>query len=87
MLSYRVAFYYPANPGDLVYASVLDFPGVVSEGADVAEARLSIVTEIEAFLQMLGDEGQVPPVPDPTAFAPHADLVESVTIPDRGGTA
>jgi hypothetical protein len=42
MLRYHVAFYLPKRPGDMVVAEALDFPGAVTQGFDLPDARLMI---------------------------------------------
>jgi hypothetical protein len=41
MLRYPVAFHLPRAVGDMVVAEALDFPGAVTQGFDLADARLS----------------------------------------------
>jgi predicted RNase H-like HicB family nuclease len=80
MLRYHVAFYLP-GPGDkMVVAEALDFPGAVSQGFDVADARLMISSALEDLARMLLEEGKPLPLPDPDAFAAEADLIELVPL-------
>jgi len=59
----------------MVVAEVLDFPGVVSQGFDLADARVMIASALEEMAEMLLEEGRPLPVPNPEASAPDADLV------------
>ncbi len=60
----------------MVVAEVLDFPGVLSQGFDLADARLMIASALEDVAQMYLEEGKPLPVPNAEASAPDADLVE-----------
>jgi len=64
----------------MVVAEVLDFPGVVSQGFDLADARLMIASALEDMAQMHLEEGKPLPVPNPDAAAPDADLVELMPL-------
>ena len=86
MLRYRVAFYLPKAPSQMVVAEALDFPGAVSQGFDLADARLMIASALEDLAQLQIEEGKALPTPDPDANAPDADLVELVPVSVRVGT-
>lgn len=60
----------------MVVAEALDFPGAVSQGFDLADARLMISSALEDLAQMLLEEGKPLPRPNPDAAAPEADLIE-----------
>ncbi len=80
MLRYHVAFYLP-RPGErMVVAEALDFPGAVSQGFDLGDARLMISSALADLAQILLEEGKSLPRPDPEAAAPDADLVELVPL-------
>jgi predicted RNase H-like HicB family nuclease len=80
MLRYHVAFYLPKTAGDFVVAEALDFPGAVSQGFDLPDARLMIASAMEDLAQILLEEGKPLPVPDAGASAEDADLVEMVPL-------
>jgi len=80
MLRYHVAFYLPRASDRTVVAEALDFPGAVSQGFDLADARLMISSALEDLAQMLLEEGKPLPRPDPDASAPDADLIELVPL-------
>jgi hypothetical protein len=40
MLRYHIAYYLPHAAGEMVVAEALDFPGAVTQGFDLADARL-----------------------------------------------
>lgn len=80
MLRYHVAFYLPKEPGGMVVAEALDFPGGVSQGFDLPDARLMIASAMEDLAQILLEEGRPLPTPDPSAAAPDADLIELIPL-------
>ena len=78
MLRYHVAFHLPHAPGEMVLAEALDFPGAVTQGFDLPDARLMIASAIEDLAQLLLEEGKPLPVPREDAQDRDADLVELV---------
>jgi predicted RNase H-like HicB family nuclease len=80
MLRYHVAFYLPRTGDKMVVAEALDFPGAVSQGFDLADARLMISSALEDLAQMLLEEGKPLPRPNAEASAPDADLIELVPL-------
>ncbi len=80
MLRYHVAFYLPKAAGDMVVAEALDFPGAVSQGFDLPDARLMIASAMEDLAQILIEEGRALPIPDPAAIAADADLIELIPL-------
>jgi predicted RNase H-like HicB family nuclease len=79
MLRYHIAFYLPRSGGEMVVAEALDFPGAVTQGFDLADARLMIASAMEDLAQSLLEEGRPLPTPNPDAAA-DADLVELVPL-------
>jgi predicted RNase H-like HicB family nuclease len=79
MLRYHVAFYLPRAAGEIVVAEALDFPGALSQGFDLPDARLMIASAMEDLGQSLLEEGKPLPTPDPNASA-DADLIELVPL-------
>ena len=80
VLRYHVAFFLPSAPGGTVVAEALDFPGAVSQGFDLPDARLMIASAMEDLAQLLLEEGK--PLPTPIADVTHssADLIELVPL-------
>jgi predicted RNase H-like HicB family nuclease len=76
MLRYHVAFYLQKSSGDMVVAEALDFPGAVTQGFDLPDARLMISSALEDLAQALLEEGKPLPVPSEKAHGPDADLIE-----------
>lgn len=87
MLRYHVAFYLPRAPGEMVVAEALDFPGAVTQGFDLQDARLMIASAIEDLAQILLEEGKPLPVPAADAQRADADLIELVPLSVHAGTA
>lgn len=79
MLRYHIAFYLPRAVGEMVVAEALDFPGAVSQGFDLPDARLMIASAMEDLSQSLLEEGKPLPTPNPDATA-DADLIELVPL-------
>ncbi len=80
MLRYHVAFHLPRTPGEMVVAEALDFPGAVTHGFELPDARLMIASAMEDLAQLLLEEGKPLPTPNPEAAASDADLIELVPL-------
>ena len=87
MLRYHVAFYLPHAPGEMVVAEALDFPGAVTQGFDLQDARLMIASALEDLAELLLEEGRPLPVPSEDAHSPEADLVELVPLSVHAGSS
>jgi predicted RNase H-like HicB family nuclease len=79
MLRYHVGFHLPRAAGEMVVAEAFDFPGAVSQGFDLADARLMIASAMEDLAMCLLEEGKALPIPDPKSQA-DADLIELVPL-------
>jgi predicted RNase H-like HicB family nuclease len=79
MLRYHIAFHLPRVAGEMVVAEALDFPGAVTQGFDLADARLMIASAMEDLVECLLEEGKPLPVPNPDAAA-DADLIELLPL-------
>ena len=80
MLQYHVAFYLPKGEDRMVVAEVLDFPGVVSQGFDLDDARAMIASALEDMAESYLGEGHPLPTPSPTVIDPEADYVELIPL-------
>jgi predicted RNase H-like HicB family nuclease len=87
MLQYHVAYRLPRGQNRMVVAEVLDFPRVVSQGFELADARLMIASALEDRVQLRLEEGQPFPVPDPDATAADADVIELLPRSVEAGAA
>lgn len=85
MLRYHVAFYLPKPGQRMVVAEALDFPGAVSQGFDLPDARLMIASALEELAQILLDQGQPLPMPDPNITTAEADLIELLPLSVAAG--
>ena len=63
----------------MVVAEALDFPGAVTQGFDLPDARLMIASAMEDLAQCLLEEGKPLPTPAPEATS-EADLIELVPL-------
>jgi predicted RNase H-like HicB family nuclease len=87
MLRYHVAYFLPRADDRMVVAEVLDFPGVVSQGFDLSDARVMIASALEDIAQMHLEEGKPLPVPNPDATAADADLIELLPLSVEAGAS
>ena len=85
MLRYHVAYYLPRDQDRMVVADVLDFPGVASQGFDLADARLMIASALEDIAQTYLEEAKPLPIPNPEATSSEADLIELVALSVEAG--
>ena len=60
-------------------AEALDFPGAVTQGFDLADARQMIASAMEDLAECLLEEGKPLPTPSPDVAA-DADLIELVPL-------
>jgi len=80
MLQYHVGFYLPRGSDRMVVAEVLDFPGVLSQGFDLADARDMIASALEDMAESYLEEGRALPSPSANATDPEADFIELVPL-------
>jgi predicted RNase H-like HicB family nuclease len=64
----------------MVVAEALDFPGAVSQGFDLQDARLMIASAMEDLAELLLEEGNPLPTPNQDASSTDADLIELVPL-------
>ena len=86
MLRYHIAFYLPHAPGEMVVAEALDFPGAMSQGFDLHDARLMIASALEDLAQLCLEEGKPLPVPLEEVQSRDADLIELVALSVHAGS-
>ena len=85
MLHYHAAFYLPTGEERMVVAEVLDFPGVLSQGFDLADARAMIASALEEMAESYLEEGRPLPTPSVTASDPEADSIELLPLSVTAG--
>lgn len=70
----------------MVVAEALDFPGAMTQGFDLADARVMIASALEDLAQLNIEEGKPLPVPNPDSAAPDADLIELIPLSVHAGS-
>lgn len=77
MLTYK-AMYKHVDGG--IHAEVLDFPGVISSGADVDDARQMLAGALVDMAETSLLQGRSLPRPNPSATDPESDLEEPIHL-------
>jgi predicted RNase H-like HicB family nuclease len=77
MLTYKAMYKY-LDEG--VHAEVLDFPGVISFGQNLEEARRMLSSALVDMAETNLLHGEPLPHPDPTSSDPDADLEEPIHL-------
>jgi predicted RNase H-like HicB family nuclease len=77
MITYRAMYKFL---DDGVHAEVLDFPGVITCGADLSEARRLLASALVDMAEAALLEGESLPSPDSAATDPDADLEEPIHL-------
>lgn len=77
MLTYKAMYKY-LDEG--VHAEVLDFPGVISFGETLQEARRLLASALTDMAETNWLYGEPLPRPDPTCTDPDADIEEPVHL-------
>lgn len=77
MLTYRAMYKY-LDEG--IHAEVLDFPGVITWGVDLEEARRLLASALVDMAETNVLHGEPLPRPDPTCTDPDADLEEPIHL-------
>jgi predicted RNase H-like HicB family nuclease len=77
MLTYK-AMYKFCDDG--IHAEVLDFPGAISSGADLKEARTMIQSALLDMADFYLETGKPLPLPNSQATDPEADLEEPLYL-------
>jgi predicted RNase H-like HicB family nuclease len=81
MLEYHAA-YYKGDDG-WVAATVLDFPGALSQGRTLQSARRNLRDALRLMAECLVERGEPLPTPNPRAKDRNADHQESIRIKTR----
>ena len=77
MITYTAG--YKIDP-DGVHAEVFDFPGVLTCGADLTEARALLADALVGMAEISLERGEPLPKPDPTRADPGFDVVEPIRL-------
>lgn len=79
MIEYKAAFYEDRENGWFL-AKVLDFPGVVTQGRTLEQARRMLNDALREMTEWLLEDGQPIPHPDPAVSDPKADVIEPIRL-------
>ena len=77
MLTYRAMYKFLPEG---VHAEVLDFPGVISCGSDLEEARAMLRSALVDMAETNLLQGEPLPPPNPQATDPESDLEEPIHL-------
>ena len=77
MLTYKAMYKFLP---DSVHAEVLDFPGAISCGDDLQEARKQLAGALVDMAETNIMHQRPLPVPDPSATDPEADIEEPIHL-------
>ena len=83
MLTYKAAYQFVEGG---VHAHVLDFPGAITCGADLAEARRLLASALLDLAGFALERGEPLPRPDPSLADPDADVEEPIHLHLRAST-
>jgi predicted RNase H-like HicB family nuclease len=78
MLTYKAMYKY--LEGGEVHAEVLDFPGVITFGKDLEDARRMLASALVDMAETNLLLGEPLPRPDPNVTDPDADLEEPIHL-------
>jgi predicted RNase H-like HicB family nuclease len=79
MIEYKAAYYHDRDIGGYT-ASVLDFPGVLSQGKTLDKARRMLGDALREMTEWLLEDGQPVPRPDPNANDASATAIEPIQL-------
>jgi predicted RNase H-like HicB family nuclease len=77
MIAYRAMFKFL---DDGVHAEVLDFPGAISAGRDIDEARRLLRSALADMAEISLQRGEPLPLPNPASTDPESDLEEPIYL-------
>jgi len=77
MLTYKAMYKYL---DDGIHAEVLDFPGVITSGANLQEARRLLASALVDMAETNLMDGEPLPQPDPSVSDPDADIEEPINV-------
>ena len=77
MLTYKAMIKYLP---DGVHAEVIDFPGAISFGRDLEDARRMLASALVDMAETCLLRGETLPKPDPNSSDPEADIEEPIHL-------
>lgn len=81
MVTYKAAYRFDdEEPDGWVVGQVLDFPGAISQGRGIEEARRMLAAALVDLSESYILDGHVLPNPDPTCSDPDADFEEPIHL-------
>ena len=83
MLIYKASYQFVEGG---VHAHVLDFPGAITCGADMDEARRLLASALLDMAELALERGEPLPRPDPLLTDPDADIDEPIYLHLRAST-
>jgi len=83
MLEYHAAYYRFEEDDGWYVVSVLDFPGVNTQGRTLREARFMVKDALQLMVECYLEEGRRLPKPHPKAKDPAAKRIETVRLEVR----
>ena len=83
MLTYKAAYQFVEGG---VHAQVLDFPGAITCGSDLAETRRLLASALVDMAEVTLERGELLPRPDPLVSDPDADIEEPIYLHLRAST-
>jgi predicted RNase H-like HicB family nuclease len=87
MIKYTAAYYHRAEDEGWYTCRVLDFPGAISQGRTLDEARRMLCDALRTMAEWHAEDGKPFPKPDPTLSDPEAEVVEPIYLLLRARTA
>jgi predicted RNase H-like HicB family nuclease len=81
MLEYHAAFY--LQPSGWYVVSVLDFPGVNTQGKNLRSARFMVKDALKLMAECCLESGKPLPSPNPRAKDKKADHIERIRLSVR----
>lgn len=84
MLTFKAAYRFVEGG---VHAHIVDFPGAITCGPDLPEARRLLASALRDLAELSLERGESLPVPDPSQSDPDADLEEPLYLHLHTSTA
>jgi predicted RNase H-like HicB family nuclease len=80
MLEYHAAYYQSQDEDGWYVVSLLDFPGVNTQGRTLREARLMVKDAFRLMVESYLEEGRKLPKPNPSATDRKAKRIEKIRL-------